>query len=94
MWVCLVAALLVIGLVEAGMDYAGMKIKFTTEKRNIEEKPKNNSQNWMINLSLSYFNLFATLLMQDNRLPSRSLSISCLFLFWYFYGIVIDGKRL
>ena len=40
----------------------------------------------------TYLNMFRTLVIQGNRLPVHNLSISILFIFWYFFGLVIDSK--
>ena len=42
-------------------------------------------------LPWAYLNMFRILVIQGNRLPVHNFSISILFIFWYFFGLIIDS---
>ena len=44
------------------------------------------------NLQNVYFNMFCSLVLQENKLPHRNMAISILLIFWYFLVIVIVSK--
>ena len=39
-----------------------------------------------------YFNMFKSLIVQENNLPNANISISFLLVFWFFFGLISDGK--
>ena len=44
------------------------------------------------NVQNCYFNMFRSLVLQENELPHRNMAISILLIFWYFLVIVIISK--
>lgn len=48
---------------------------------------------WLLTpLPYAYFNLFSTLVTQENKRPSKNMAITFLFSFWYIFGLVVDCK--
>ena len=39
-----------------------------------------------------YFNMFKSLVYQENNLPKVNISISILLIFWFFFGLIFDSK--
>ena len=44
-------------------------------------------------LPQTYFNMYKSLIVQENNLPNLNISISILLVFWYFFGFIIDGEN-